>query len=121
MDIYKHDYPKAKIAISACAAAVVLVRAASAQPAALDIISTLSGVQALMMHIGPLLSAILFTLSGLLYAVGQLFPSHQRANFHTIASDMIMGAVVVGVLSVAANGFAIASTHLLSNSTANLS
>ena len=121
MDIWKHDHPKAKIAISACASAVIIAREVSAHPVALDIISTLSGVQVLMMHIGPLLSAILFTLSGILYAVGQLFPSHQKANFHTIASDMIMGAIVVGVLSVAANGLAIASTHLLSNSTASLS
>lgn len=113
--------PRAKAVISACISAVILAHAVYAQPFALDIISTLSGVQALMMHIGPLLSAILFTLAGLLYAIGQLFPSHQRANFHTIASDMIMGAIVVGVLSVAANGFAIASTHLLSNTTANLS
>ena len=117
MDLGKYDYPKVKMALFACAAAVLLMKGASAQGATLDIISTLTGVQGILMHIGPLLSAILFTIAGLLYAVGQLFPSHQRASFHTISSDMIMGAVVAAVLSVAANGFALASTHLLSNVT----
>lgn len=87
---------------------------------AFDIISTLQYVQTLLMHIGPLLSAILFVVAGILYALGQLFPSHQKASFHTTATDMVIGAVIVAVLSVASNSFALASTHLLSNATMNL-
>lgn len=116
MDLGKYDYPKIKAVLSICAAAVLLPRIVSAQSlGALDIMSTLTYIQDLLTHIGPILSAILFIIAGLLYAIGQLFPSHQRASFHTTAGDMIMGAVVVAVLSVTANSFALASTHLLSN------
>jgi hypothetical protein len=82
-----------------------------------DIIGTLSYVQTLLMHVGPLLSALLFIIAGIFYAIGQLFPSYQRASFHTTAIDIIIGAIIVAVLSVASNGFALASTHLLSNMT----
>ncbi len=82
----------------------------------LDIISTLNYVQALLMHIGPLLSAILFIIAGIFYAIGQFFPAHQRASFHTPAGDRVIGAIIVAVLSVASSGFAVASTHLLANS-----
>ncbi len=82
-----------------------------------DIISTLSYVQTLLMHVGPLLSALLFIIAGIFYAIGQLFPSYQRASFHTTAIDIIIGAIIVAVLSVASNGFALASTHLLTNIT----
>ena len=83
-----------------------------------DIIGTLSYIQTLLMHAGPLLSALLFIIAGIFYAIGQLFPSYQRASFHTTAIDIIIGAIIVAVLSVASNGFALASTHLLSNMTA---
>lgn len=83
----------------------------------LDIISTLNYIQTLLMHIGPLLSAILFVLAGIFYALGQLFPSYQRASFHTTAIDLIIGAVIVATLSVTSSGFALASTHLLTNIT----
>lgn len=82
-----------------------------------DIIGTLSYVQTLLMHVGPLLSALLFIIAGIFYALGQLFPSYQRASFHTTAIDIIIGAIIVAVLSFASNGFALASTHLLSNLT----
>jgi hypothetical protein len=82
-----------------------------------DIIGTLSYVQTLLMQIGPILSALLFIIAGIFYALGQLFPSYQRASFHTTAIDIIIGAIIVAVLSFASNGFALASTHLLSNLT----
>lgn len=85
---------------------------------AFDVISTLNYIQGILTRVGPLLSAILFIIAGIFYAIGQLFPSHQRASFHTTAGDMVMGAIIVAVLSVTANGFALASTHLLSNGTA---
>lgn len=91
------------------------VLASSVPYVSLDVISTLSFIQTLLMQIGPILSAILFIIAGIFYALGQLFPSYQRASFHTTAIDIIIGAIIVAVLSVASNGLALASTHLLSN------
>ena len=69
------------------------------------------------MQIGPMLSAVLFVVGGIFYAVGQLFPSYKRASLHTMAIDIIIGAIVVAVLSVASTNLAIASAHLLVNAT----
>ena len=85
----------------------------------LDILGTLNSIQQILMQVGPALSAVLFITAGVFYALGQMFPSYKRATLHTMAIDMIVGAIIVAVLSVAANGFAIASTHLLSNFTSN--
>lgn len=85
----------------------------------LDIISTLNYIQSLLMHVGPLLSAVLFIIAGIFYALGQLFPSHQRATFQATAVDLIIGAIIVATLSVTSTGFAVASTHLLTNLTTN--
>ncbi len=106
-----------KFFIMICTALLFFQRAGAQGYAPLDIISTLNYVQGLLTHIGPILSAILFIIAGIFYAIGQLFPSHQRASFHTTSGDLIMGAIIVAVLSVAANSFALASTHLLSNIT----
>jgi len=84
-----------------------------------DIITTLSYIQNLLSHIGPILSAVLFIIAGMFYAIGQLLPATKRAAFHTTAVDILMGAIIVAVLSVASNGLAIASTQLLTNITAN--
>jgi len=86
----------------------------------LDIIGTLNYIQALLMHIGPMLSAVLFIVAGIFYALGQMLPPDKKANFHTASINIIIGAVIVAVLSVASNGLAIASTHLLSNLTINI-
>lgn len=96
-----------------------LVKAPYAQAVALDITSTLDFIQSLLMHLGPILSAVLFVIAGIFFAIGQLFPSHQRATFHSTAIDIIIGAIIVAVLSVAANGLALASSQLLSNITTN--
>ena|SRR5271157_1156436 len=85
----------------------------------LDIITTLSYVQNLLAHLGPMLSAVLFIVAGMFYAIGQLLPATKRAAFHTTTVDILMGAIIVAVLSVASNGFAIASTQLLTNMTVN--
>jgi hypothetical protein len=109
----------ARTAISTiCITALLIARPAYSQSTlTLDIISTLNYIQALLMRIGPLLSAVLFIIAGIFYAIGQFFPSYQRAAFHTTAGDMVIGAIIVAVLSVASTGFAVASTHLLINGT----
>lgn len=83
----------------------------------LDIIATLTDIQNLLAHVGPVLSAVLFIVAGIFYAIGQLFPATKRANFHATAIDILVGAIIVAVLSVASNGLALASTHLLANIT----
>ncbi len=95
-------------------------RATAASGVSLDILGTLNSVQQILMSVGPALSAVLFIVAGIFYALGQLFPSYKRATLHTMAIDMIVGAIIVAVLSVTANSFALASTHLLSNFTANV-
>jgi riboflavin transporter FmnP len=86
----------------------------------LDIVGTLNTIQKLLMQIGPILSTVLFITAGIFYALGQLLPSYKRASLHTMAIDIIIGAIIVAVLSVASTGLAVTSAHLLSNSTPNL-
>ena len=120
MNTKKNARTGLKAALIICTTALILPRIAYAQSfTSLDIITTLNYIQGLLTRIGPILSAILFIIAGLLYAIGQLFPSHQRGSFHTTAGDMIVGAIILAVLSVTANSFALASTHLLSNVTAS--
>ncbi len=86
-----------------------------------SLISELSYVKEVLTQVGPILSGVLFVVAGIFYAIGQLLPPDKRANFHTTAINIIIGAIVVGVLSVASTSLATASTHLLSNATANAS
>ncbi|EET90415.1 MAG: hypothetical protein LVQ97_03240 [Candidatus Micrarchaeales archaeon] len=84
------------------------------------IIGELAYVKNVLAQVGPALSAMLFVVAGIFYAVGQMLPPDKRANFHTTAINIIIGAVVVGVLSFASSSLAVASTHLLSNVTSNV-
>jgi sorbitol-specific phosphotransferase system component IIC len=81
----------------------------------------LTNIQGTLMQIGPALSAVMFVLAGIFYAIGQMLPAEKKANFHTAAVNIIIGAIVVGVLSVASTSLAVASTHLLGNLTTNSS
>ncbi len=97
----------------------IVFRIVNAEYVSLDILGTIQNIQLLLMQVGPAFSAMLFVLGGIFYAVGQLFPSYKRASLHTMAIDIIIGAIVVAVLSVASTNLAIASTHILSNFTSN--
>jgi len=83
-----------------------------------SLVSQLNNIQAILMQVGPALSAVLFVLAGIFYAIGQMLPPDKKANFHTAAVNIIIGAIVVGVLSVASTSLAVASTHLIGNFTA---
>lgn len=85
----------------------------------LQLVTQLNTVKAVLAQAGPLLSAVLFTTAGIFYALGQIMPPDKRANFHSTSINIIIGAIVVGVLSVASTSLATASTHLLVNSTSN--
>ena len=92
-----------------------------ANAASAPIVSELNNIKLILSQVGPALSAVLFVIAGIFYAIGQLLPPDKKANFHTAAINIIIGAVVVGVLSVAATSLAIASTHLIGNLTVNSS
>ena len=86
--------------------------------AASQLVTELDNIKLILIQIGPALSAVLFVLAGIFYAIGQMLPPDKKANFHTAAINIIIGAIVVGVLSVASTSLAIASTQLLNNFTA---
>jgi len=85
--------------------------------AASQLVTELDGIKLVLVQVGPALSAVLFVLAGIFYAIGQMLPPDKKANFHTAAINIIIGAVVVGALSVASTSLAVASTQLLSNFT----
>ena len=85
----------------------------------LNILSTLSSIKLVLSQIGPILSAIMFVIAGIFYAVGQMLPYDKKASFHSTAINIIVGAVIVGALSAASTSLSIASAHLLSNSIGN--
>ncbi|MEM3791172.1 MAG: hypothetical protein QXL16_00365 [Candidatus Micrarchaeaceae archaeon] len=82
-----------------------------------SIMNILNYVQELLMRIGPLISGILFVTAGIVYAIGQLFPNYRRASMHSMAVDIIIGAIILAALSVSANTLANASSHILTNIT----
>jgi hypothetical protein len=67
-------------------------------------------------QVGPILGAVLFIVAGVFYAVGQVMPPDKRANFHTASINIIIGAIIISLLSVASTSLAVASSHLLANS-----
>jgi len=79
----------------------------------LGLINQLTYVKSLLSQIGPILSAILFILAGIFYALGQLMTPDKKAIFHSTAINLIMGAVIVAILSFTSTALATASTHLL--------
>lgn len=83
------------------------------------LVSELNNIQLILTQVGPALSAVLFIVAGIFYALGQMLPPEKKANFHTAAVNIIIGAIVVGVLSFASTSLALASTHLLVNTTLN--
>lgn len=110
----------AKYAAFPTVALLILSRfalAASTTP----LVSQLNSIQQILMQVGPALSAVLFVLAGIFYAIGQMLPPDKKANFHTAAVNIIIGAIVVGALSFASTSLAIASTHLIGNITTNAS
>jgi hypothetical protein len=94
------------------------VRNANAAVVGLQIISQLDSIKAVLSQVGPILSAVLFVIAGVFYALGQIMPPDKRANFHTTAINIIIGAIFIGIMSVASTSLALASSHLLQNVTA---
>ncbi len=91
--------------------------ASPANNSTIGVVSQLGYVKSLLSQIGPILSAVLFILAGIFYAIGQLMTPEKKASFHTTAINLIIGAIIVAVLSFTSTTLATASTHFLSNST----
>ena len=98
---------------------LVFARISYGGAVALDVLPVIDQVRLILTQIGPALSGVLFVLAGVFYALGQLMPPDKKAQFHTTAVNIIIGAIVVGVLSVASTSLASVSSQLLSNLTAN--
>ncbi len=96
-----------------------LMNTSNAASIGFQIVSQLNFIKFVLSQVGPILSAVLFVIAGIFYALGQIMPPDKRANFHTTAINVIIGAIVVGILSVASTSLAVASTHLLTNVTTN--
>jgi hypothetical protein len=93
---------------------------ASAQDSVfLQVTPIIDQVRLVLMQVGPALSAMLFVVAGIIYALGQILPPDKKAQFHTTAVNIIIGAIVVGALSFASSSLASASTHILNNFTVN--
>jgi hypothetical protein len=95
-----------------------LSNASSSSPSSPQLVSELAVVKGILAQVGPALSAVLFIIAGIFYALGQMLPPDKKASFHTTAVNIVIGAIVVGALSAASGTLAIASTHLLGNFTA---
>jgi hypothetical protein len=107
----------AHVLAPASLAGVALLGRAYAGGVVLQVMPELTQIQLILAQIGPALSAVLFIVAGVFYAIGQMLPPDKKAQFHTTAVNIIIGAIVVGALSVASTSLATASTHILSNLT----
>lgn len=85
----------------------------------LQVVPALGHIQSILESVGPALSEVLFILAGIFYALGQMLPPDKKAQFHTTSVNIIIGAIVVGALSVASTSLVAASTHLLTNMSSN--
>ena len=69
-------------------------------------VSFLRSLQTTLQEIGPILSAILFVVAGIIYAFGQLQPAEGRGRYQSWAMGLVVGGFVVGALSFAAPALA---------------
>jgi hypothetical protein len=83
-----------------------------------QVLSDLDQVKAVLSQLGPAMSAMLFIIAGIFYAIGQMLPPDKKAHFQAAAINIIIGAVVVGALSFASTSLALSSTQILTNFTA---
>lgn len=83
-----------------------------------QVLSDLNQVKTVLSQLGPAMSAMLFIVAGIFYAVGQMMPPDKKAHFQSAAINIIIGAIVVGALSFASTSLALSSTQILTNFTA---
>ncbi|MCX8197971.1 MAG: hypothetical protein N3F07_02125 [Candidatus Micrarchaeota archaeon] len=79
----------------------------------MGLVETLSGIESLLLQLGPIISVILIVLGGIVYGLAQTQPSDQRGKYITTAYAMIAGGIVVAAISGAATLIAQNSANLL--------
>jgi len=79
----------------------------------MGIVDTLTGIQGLLLQLGPIVSVILIVLGGLAYGLAQTQPSDQRGKYITTAYALIAGGIVVAAITGAASLIASNSANLL--------
>jgi hypothetical protein len=71
-----------------------------------NVVSFLQDIRDSLKEIGPMLSSIMFAIAGIVYALAQLMPYYDKAKLQATAINLIIGAVVVGVLTLASSNLA---------------
>jgi hypothetical protein len=79
----------------------------------MGIVDTLSGIESLLLQLGPIISVILIVLGGIVYGLSQAQPSDQRGKYITTAYAMIAGGIAVAAITGAATLIAQNSANLL--------
>jgi len=79
----------------------------------MGVVDTLSGIENLLLQLGPIISVILIVLGGIVYGLSQTQPSDQRGKYITSAYAMIAGGIVVAAITGAATLIAQNSANLL--------
>ena len=79
----------------------------------MGIVDSLSGVEGVLLQIGPIVSVILIVLGGLAWGMAHTQPSDQRGKYITTAYALIAGGVVVAAITGAAKLIAASSANLL--------
>jgi hypothetical protein len=77
------------------------------------VVDTLSGVQSVLLQVGPIVSVILIVLGGLAWGLAQTQPSDHRGKYITTAYALIAGGIVVAAITGAATLIASSSATLL--------
>ena len=113
--LLRHSSSMIKFIVPVLFFSVFIIKTASAAPIDLNIVSQLSFVKFVLSQLGPAISAVMFVIAGIFYSLGQIMPPDKKAHFHTTAINIIIGAIVVGILSVASTTLASASSGLLNN------
>ncbi len=79
----------------------------------MGIVDSLSGIEGVLLQLGPLVSVILIVLGGLAFGLAQTQPSDQRGKYITTAYALLAGGIVVAAITGAATLIASNSATLL--------
>ena len=81
----------------------------------MPIVDTLTGIENILLQIGPIVSVILIVLGGLAYGLAQTQPSDQRGKYITTAYALLAGGIVVAAITGAASYIAGQSLTLITD------
>jgi hypothetical protein len=79
----------------------------------MGLVDSLSGIEGVLLQLGPIVSVILIVLGGLAFGLAQTQPADQRGKYVTTAYALIAGGIVVAAITGAATLIASSSETLL--------